>query len=72
MAASVRDGERTYGTLRKACREFLHLDVPLAGIIRRDDKVKEAIRRQTSLLTRHPTCEAAADVEGDRAQPRTA
>jgi flagellar biosynthesis protein FlhG len=63
MAASVRDGERTYGTLRKACREFLHLDVPLAGIVRRDDKVKEAIRRQTSLLTRHPTCEAAADVE---------
>jgi flagellar biosynthesis protein FlhG len=63
IAASVRDGERTYATLRKACREFLQLDVPLAGIVRRDDKVKEAIRRQTSLLTRHPTSDAAADVE---------
>jgi flagellar biosynthesis protein FlhG len=63
MASSTREGERTYGTLRKACREFLKLDLPLAGIVRRDDKVKEAIRHQTSLLTRHPNTDAAADVE---------
>ena len=35
---------------------------PLAGIIRRDARVPEAIRRQTPLLTRHPGCTAAADV----------
>jgi flagellar biosynthesis protein FlhG len=64
MASSTREGERTYATLRKACREFLKLDVPLAGVVRRDDKVKDAIRRQSSLLTRHPNCEAASDVEG--------
>jgi flagellar biosynthesis protein FlhG len=61
--ATGRDGERTYGTLRKACREFLKLELPLAGIIRRDDHVKDSIRRQTSLLTRYPNTEAAQDVE---------
>jgi flagellar biosynthesis protein FlhG len=63
MASGTRDGERTYGTLRKACREFLKIEPPLAGIVRRDDHVKDTIRRQTSLLTRHPNTEAAHDVE---------
>lgn len=63
MAANARDGERTYGTLRKACREFLKIEPPLAGIVRRDDHVKDSIRRQTALLTRHPNTEAAQDVE---------
>jgi len=63
MVANQREGERTYGTILRACREFLKIEPPLAGIIRRDDKVKESIRRQTSLLTRHPTCDAASDVD---------
>jgi flagellar biosynthesis protein FlhG len=63
MAAGARDGQRTYATLHKACREFLKIEPPLAGIIRRDDHVKDCIRRQTSLLTRHPNTEAALDVE---------
>jgi len=63
MAANHRDGERTYLTLSRACREFLKLTPKLAGVIRRDDHVKDSIRRQTALLVRHPTCEAACDVE---------
>jgi flagellar biosynthesis protein FlhG len=63
MASSTRDGERTYGTLRRACREFLKIEPPLAGIIRRDDHVRDSIRHQTSLLTRHPNADAAHDVE---------
>jgi flagellar biosynthesis protein FlhG len=63
MAPSEREGERVYGTLLKACREFLKLEPPLAGIVRRDEHVKDSIRRQTSILTRHPTSEAALDVE---------
>ena len=42
MAASQREGERTYATLLRACREFLKIEPPLAGIVRRDDQVKEA------------------------------
>jgi flagellar biosynthesis protein FlhG len=63
MARSLRDGERTYGTLRKACEGFLKVSPPLLGVIRRDGKVSDAIRQQTPLLTRFPATEAAADVE---------
>ncbi len=63
MAANQREGERTYQTLLRACREFLKIEPKLAGIVRRDDHVKDSIRRQTSILTRHPTCGAATDVE---------
>jgi flagellar biosynthesis protein FlhG len=63
MVSSQREGERVYGTLLRACREFLKLEPPLAGIVRRDDRVKDSIRHQSSLLTRHPASEAASDVE---------
>ncbi len=63
MAASVHEGERTYATLRKACESFLKSVPPLAGIVRRDAKVKQAIRHQAPLLVRYPNTEAAADVE---------
>jgi flagellar biosynthesis protein FlhG len=32
-------------------------------VIRRDERVREAIRRQALLLTRHPNSAAALDVE---------
>jgi flagellar biosynthesis protein FlhG len=61
-ATSRADGERTYATLKRACEGFLRLEVPLAGVIRRDTKVREAIRHQVPLLTRFPTAAAAVDV----------
>jgi len=63
MVNSTREGERTYNTLNKACQGFLNFSPPLLGIIRRDAKVREAIRSQTSILTRYPNAEAAEDVE---------
>ncbi len=63
QAASRAAGERTYATLARACASFLGRTPPCAGVIRRDDRVREAIRRQTLLLTRHPATAAAADVE---------
>jgi flagellar biosynthesis protein FlhG len=63
MANSTREGERIYNTLLKACEGFLKMSPPLAGVIRRDIKVREAIRNQTPLLMRSPNSEAAADVE---------
>jgi flagellar biosynthesis protein FlhG len=63
LAASRTAGERTYATLAQAAERFLGARPKLAGIIRRDARVPEAIRRQTPLLTRHPQSEAAADVE---------
>jgi len=63
MANSTREGERTYNTIYKACEGFLKISPPLLGVVRRDPKVREAIRSQTSVLTRYPTSEAVADVE---------
>jgi flagellar biosynthesis protein FlhG len=63
QAATRASGERTYATLARACGAFLGRTPPLAGIVRRDDRVRDAIRRQTPFLTRHPAAPAAADVE---------
>ena len=63
MATSRRDGERTYETLRKACQGFLKFSPPLAGVVRRDSRVKDSIRSQSALLTRYPNSEAAQDME---------
>ena len=60
---STREGERTYQTLFKACQGFLKISPPLAGIVRRDARVRETIRNQTPILTRSPNSEAAMDVE---------
>ena len=63
MASTRTAGERTATVLQKSCARFLGIDPPLAGVIRRDARVAEAIRRQAAFLTRHPTSEAARDVE---------
>lgn len=76
QATSLAAGARTYETLRRACATFLGVEPLLAGVIRRDDRVRDAIRRQTLLLTRHPTSLAAGDVEhaarGLTARPKAA
>jgi flagellar biosynthesis protein FlhG len=56
-------GERTYATLARACAAFLGTTPALAGVVRRDDRVRDAIRRQTLMLARHPTGPASEDVE---------
>ncbi|WP_419898067.1 nucleotide-binding protein [Roseomonas sp. USHLN139] len=62
QAIDVPSGRRTAATLQRACSTFLQRDVPLAGLVRRDERVRDAIRRQMPLLSRHPTSAAAADV----------
>jgi len=63
QATGAVAGQRTYATLARACQIFLKRTPPLAGIVRRDGRVPDAIRRQALLLTRHPTSEAGEDVE---------
>lgn len=63
MASSRANGERTAAVLQKSCARFLGVTPPLAGVVRRDARVADAIRRQTPFLTRHPTADAARDVE---------
>jgi flagellar biosynthesis protein FlhG len=63
LANSARHGERTYSSLFRACSSFLKVSPQLLGVIRRDTRVRAAIRSQTPLLTRFPTSDAALDVE---------
>lgn len=62
QANSLREGQRTYETLLKACQNFLKISPELLGIIRRDTRVRDSIRNQTPLISRYPTSEAAEDV----------
>ena len=62
QAGSLSSGRRTYDALARACNTFLGRSPALAGVIRRDARVPDAIRRQTSLLIRHPNAPAAEDV----------
>ena len=63
MADDRASGQRTYEALRRAAGAFLKREIPLAGIVRRDGKVRDAIRHQVPLLTRHPSAAAAVDIE---------
>ncbi|CAH0312795.1 AAA family ATPase [Roseomonas sp. CECT 9278] len=63
LAGDTAGGQRTHAALARAAATFLKREIPLAGVIRRDAKVRDAIRHQAPLLTRHPGCTAAQDVE---------
>jgi flagellar biosynthesis protein FlhG len=62
MAQDHAEGRRTAETLIRAAQGFLNLALPVAAVIRRDPKVRDAIRRQQPFLSRHPQAPAAADV----------
>ncbi len=62
QSTSLASGQRTYDVLARACTTFLGAAPRLAGIVRRDGRVSDAIRRQTTLLIRHPNAPAAEDV----------
>jgi flagellar biosynthesis protein FlhG len=61
QASTQKEGESTYNAINKACTTFLNTSPPLLGIIRRDNKVKDSIRSQKSLLSKAPQSTAATD-----------
>jgi flagellar biosynthesis protein FlhG len=63
LAGGRAAGERTFAALDRACMRFLGRAPALAGVIRRDDRVRDAIRRQAPLLTCYPASMAALDVQ---------
>ena len=62
QAETLREGRQTYNILQKACQTFLKITPPLLGIVRRDARVRDAIRSQMPIISRYPTSEAATDV----------
>ena len=61
MADTRVAGRRTYEALARASQTFLGFRPPLAGIIMRDSKVREAIRTQKTLPSIYPDAQAAID-----------
>jgi flagellar biosynthesis protein FlhG len=61
-------GERTWRSLDRACGHFLGGGVRLAGVLRRDPRVPEAIRRQSAYLSRHPTSQLASELDALRVE----
>lgn len=62
QAATQKEGEHTWQALERACQNFLGHSPPLLGVIRKDNKVKDTIRAQTSLISKSPRTIAATDV----------
>jgi flagellar biosynthesis protein FlhG len=63
LAQSHEVGRATYQGLANVCEQFLKLRPALAGVLRRDSRVPDAIRHQAPFLVRHPTSPAAHDLE---------
>lgn len=61
-ASSERQGERTFRVLEQTCRNFIRFEPKLAGIVRQDKHVHNAIRSQTPFLLKWPEAPAAADI----------
>ena len=63
QASSPAAADRTASVLNRVCTSFLGAAPIFLGGVRRDPRVPLAIRHQALLLTRHPTTQAALDVE---------
>lgn len=61
-ANSYEEGMQTYNTLRRACEQYIKTIPPLLGVVRRDTRVRDAIRNKYLLLNRYPDSEAAEDI----------
>ena len=61
-AQSYEEGLQTYNTLRRACEKYISKTPALLGVVRRDTRVRDAIRNRVLLLNRYPNSEAAEDV----------
>lgn len=62
QAASQKEGEATYAAINRATENFLKFSPPLLGVIRKDNKVKDSIRAQSSIIDKAPHTTAASDV----------
>ena len=58
MDDSIEEGQRTYTTLLSACKGFLNISPPIAGVVQYDDKVSEEIRSQTPIFLYSPDSKA--------------
>ncbi|MDI9408387.1 MAG: AAA family ATPase [Candidatus Pacebacteria bacterium] len=64
QARTLQEGEKTFAAIEGVCERFLNFRPQLAGIVRRDRRVNEAIRAQVPILNKFPGADAAIDIIG--------
>jgi len=62
-APDKTSAEQAYAIFSRTCESFLGFTPPLAGIVRRDGQVGQAIRAQTPVGVRSPSTPAAKDLD---------
>lgn len=62
QANSLQEGIRTYETFLKASEGFFNFKPELLGVIRRDTRVRDAIRNNTTMFNRYVTSETTQDI----------
>lgn len=62
-ADSLVSGDKTFRSFADACQRFLGYQPELAGVIRRDARVRQSIRHQSSLVREHPNTPAVRDLK---------
>lgn len=61
-AASLQEGQRTYDTIKDACRRFLDVAPALLGVVREDARFRDSLRNKTTIISRYPTSDASEDI----------
>ncbi|WP_084420012.1 nucleotide-binding protein [Henriciella litoralis] len=61
QAPNRATGQQTYEAIAMACRQFLGFRPTLAGVVMRDEKVREAVRRQRTLISTDPKAQPIQD-----------
>ena len=61
QAPNRATGQQTYEAIAMACKKFQGYRPPLAGIVHRDEKVREAVRCQRTLISTDPTAQPVQD-----------
>ena len=62
QAETRESGYKTYQAIARACETFLNFRPPLAGVVMFDTKVREAIRKQKTLVTLDPIAQPVQDI----------
>ncbi|MBY0113892.1 MAG: P-loop NTPase [Phycisphaerales bacterium] len=62
QAADTEQGQVVHGRIAKVCREFLKLDLPLAGVIHKDPRLVDAVMSRTSVVSASPSSPAAGQI----------
>ena len=61
--SSLKEGNRTYYTLIKACDDFIKISPSLMGVIRQDTCVIDALSNRLSVFNAYPDCIAVKDIK---------